>query len=434
MTRPAALDALVLTFGRIALVGFWFVAVLLVYRGLGASPEGLAQAGFFAVSIALVKTAAGFISDPVDLAIMRQVPPLLARQPARAFEALRASFALRMAAAGAAAAAVAAAAPLASLVAPEWAGAAPYLRYAALAIIGDALIRAVLSTMQVEERFKTFVLLEGLVGILRFAAVVALWLLGAMQVDLVLACYAGASFAASALGYVLLPRGLTASLATRADDFAKLLHYLKWIVPAMLLAAVNERLDVFLVYSFAGAAAAGLYGAALTLALVPDILGGCLSTLIQPRIMRIHAAGEYGMRQRQFLAVSLPVCAIGYGLSLLLAEPVFALALGPRYVAAAPAFHWLLAGTLFWLAVTPLPMTLVAVAAPRRIVLVTLAQSVLVLLGGLLLVPRSGWIGMAQAIFAMRVAVALLLVAAARGIAAPSDVEIAPAAAAGSAS
>ena len=50
MTRPAALDALVLTFGRIALVGFWFVAVLLVYRGLGASPEGLAQAGFFAVS------------------------------------------------------------------------------------------------------------------------------------------------------------------------------------------------------------------------------------------------------------------------------------------------------------------------------------------------------------------------------------------------
>jgi O-antigen/teichoic acid export membrane protein len=416
MNRTTALDALLLTLGRVAFVGFWFIAVLLVYRGLGKSPQGLAEAGAFAFSIALAKMVGGIVSDPLDLAVMRNAPQLLLTAPERAFDILRASFALRLPTALVIAGLLLALSPLAGLVMAEDGVAAPYLRLAAMAVVGDALVRALMSIMQVQARFRVFLLLEGMTSVLRFLAVVALWASGAIRVDLVLACYAAASFAAAAVGSFLLPAGFLRCRGIRRRDLVEILNYLKWIMPAMLLAAVNERLDVLFVYTFAGAAAAGLYGAALALALIPDILAGCLSTLIQPRIASLYASGDYDVWLRRFLGVSFAVCGLGYGLSLIVAEPFFALALGPKYVEAAPAFHWLLAGTLFWLAVTPLPMTLVAVLAPQRVVLVTLAQSAFVLIGGLLLVPRYGWIGMAQTIFAMRVAVALLLVVAARRI------------------
>ena len=184
----------------------------------------------------------------------------------------------------------------------------------------------------------------------------------------------------------------------------------------MLLAAVNERLDVFFVYSAKGAESAGLYGAVLTLAVVPDILGGCLSTILQPRIVRIRDDGAFALNMRRFLMLSVPVCGAALLAALLLAEPVIPLVLGAKYVPAIPAFQWLLAGTLFWLAVTPLPLTLVAVLAPERIVFVTIGQSCIVLFGGFVMLPALGVLGMAQAMFAMRIVVALAVVAVARGI------------------
>ncbi len=418
MTRSAAIEGLFLTLGRIACVGFWFVGVLLVYRGLGTSDQGLEQAGLFAISIACIKMASGFISDPVDLAVMQRVPGLLLARPDRGFDVLRASFGIRMSAALLVAGFFAIAAPLAGTFQPKWQSAAPYLQYVAIAIIGDTLIRALMVVMQASQRFRGFLLLEGLVSIIRFVAVVILWLEGAMRVDLVLAFYAGASFAVAVLGIVLLPSGLAGSMRVLRADVMDIVHYLKWMVPAMFLAAANERVDVLLVYNFSGASFAGLYSAALTLALIPDILGGCLSTLIQPRIMLMHERGTFIRSLRQFLSISLPVCGAGFVLAILLAEPIFGALLGPKYVASAPAFYWLLAGTLFWLAVTPLPMNLVAVAMPRRMVFITIAQSAIVAGGGILLLPRLGWIGMAQAIFVMRVVVALLILATARKIAA----------------
>lgn len=416
MNRDAAFDALLITAGRIAFVGLWFVAVLLVYRGLGTSPEGLAEAGLFALSIACVKIVSGCLSDPVDLAVMRQIPPLLRAGDPRAFEVLRAAFGLRLGAAFAIAGILALAAPFIAeslLGSPHAVG---LVRIVAAAILGELAFRSVLVVLQAGERFRSFLLLEALVQVGRFTAIVLLWANGLMRVDLILVCYAAAPFAVAVAGLGLLPRELLRSTRFHRRDVIDFLQYLKWMIPAMMLAAVNERLDIFLIYSFSGAQAVGLYGAMLTLALIPDIVAGCLSTILQPRIVGLQASGLFARTMRRFLAFSIPLCAVAFLVSLPLAEPVVALVLGERYVPAIPAFRWLFAGTLFWLAVTPLPMTLVAVLAPRRTALVTLGQTVIVLVGGLVLLPWFGLVGMAQAVFAMRVVIALALVAAARNM------------------
>ncbi len=416
MNRTVAIDALLVVAGRIAFVGLWFVAVLLVYRGLGASAEGLTQAGLFAVAIAFVKVVSGCLSDPIDLAVMRRAPPLLQAGDARGLDVLRAAVGLRLGAALAVAVAMVAGAPLAAthlLHQPQQTGLVLVL---AAAVLGDLTMRSVLVVQQAHERFRSFVLLEGLAHVLRFGAIAALWATGTMQVDRVLAAYAAAPFAVVAAGAFVLPRALLRSARVRAGDVLDLIHYLKWMVPAMVLAALNERLDVFLVYARLGSNEAGLYGAMLTLALMPDIVAGCLSTILQPRIVGLRESGRFAETTRRFLMVSVPLCAAAFLAALVLAQPVIAVALNPRYEPGVPALSWLLAGTLFWLAVTPLPMTLVALVAPQRIVLVTLGQSVIVLLGGVTLLPWLGLVGMAQTICAMRVAVAVVLLLVARGM------------------
>lgn len=413
MTRAAALQALLVTAGRIAFVGFSFVGILVVYRGLGTTEDGLAQAGLFAISLACIKVVSGCVSDPIDLAVMRRTPSLLSSDPARAFEILGAAFALRMAGAATIAALLLLLAPLISvhlLGRPE---AATLVRCLALAGLADVFFRAVLVVLQASERFGAFVFMEAMLHVGRFTGILAIWLGGAMRVEAVVGIYAAVALGAALVGVSLLPSGVVPGLRARWGDLVELCGYLKWMVPAMVLAALTERLDVFLVYSKAGSEAAGLYGAAVTLALIPDILAGCLSTFLQPRVARMHATGRLPDAIRRFLRISLPVCSLAFVASLALSVWLIPLLLGGKYALALPAFHWLLAGTLFWLAVTPVPMTAVAVVAPQRIVLVTVMQATLVLVGGLALLPSFGWVGMAQAVCAMRIAVALALVLAA---------------------
>ena len=201
MNRNGTLEIVMVTTARVAFVGLWFVALMLIYNGLARHADGLSQAGLFAISIACVKLASGFISDPIDLALMGRVPSLLRAAPAKAFEILRAAFGLRLAAALTVAAAMMIAAPLML----EHRDAQPLMRYVAAAIVGEIVFRATLVVLQASERFRMFTLLEGLVQVGRFVAIAALWGWDLMRVDLVLAAHATASFIAAMIGFLLLP-------------------------------------------------------------------------------------------------------------------------------------------------------------------------------------------------------------------------------------
>jgi O-antigen/teichoic acid export membrane protein len=416
----ATRDALLVFGGRVVFVGLWYVAVLLVYKGLGADARGLEQAGLFAVAISAVKIASGCLVEPVDLALMRRGPGLLETDPEAAWRLFRAAFWLRLSSVLGLALLLLPAAAAAQALLPGQPGLVGLVPFVVAAIIGDMLLRSVLVVLQAGHRFIPYVLVDGTVQTLRFGAILALWAAGQMELGLILACYAAAPFLAAAAGAALLPRGIFAAATTDRAAWTELFHFLKWMLPAMLLATFNERLDLLLVFGFAGAEAAGLYGAMLTLALAPDLLAGSLGSILQPRIVRMRDEGTYAGHLRRFLAVSVPACAALFLAALFLAEPVILRLLGPAYAAGAPVFLWLSAGTLTWLAVTPLPSSLVALLAPRRIAAITLAQSGIVLAGGLVLLPAFGPVGMAQTICAMRIAVALALLLVAQRMAAPA--------------
>lgn len=411
--RRLAFDAALMTGGRIGFVALWFVGVALVYRGLGADAGGVAEAGLFAMSIAVIKVVSGCITDPLDLALMRRVPGLLRSEPEAAYRLLRTGFALRVVCAVTVAGVLVGFAPVVAEHLFHHPEAAPLLVAVAAGIVSDMAFRAVLIVLQASQRFVAFVALEGALQVMRFVAVLVLWASGMMDVEFAIRSYAAASAIAAAGGLLLLPRGLLARFGAGWAEARELLNYLKWMMPGMMLAALNERFDLFLVNEWTGAEAAGLYGAMLTLALVPDLIAGCLSSVLQPRIVDLVQSGRFRAVLRMFLMIGVPVCVCGMLLAIPLAAPVIGLVLGPAYVPGVPAFLWVLAGTLFWLAVAPLPLTLLAVTVPSRLVLMTLFQSVILLGLGLPLLPLLGVVGMAQAVFAMRVAVALAVLVAA---------------------
>ena len=430
MTSPRGLafDAILMTVGRIAFVGLWFIGVALVYRGLGSSPGGVAQAGLFAVCIAVIKVVSACLTDPVDLALMRRVPVLLRSHPDQAFRLLRAALGVRVLF-GLSAACVLYwfSQDLArSLLHRD--DAAGLLGVVAIAVLADMAFRATLIVLQAEQRFVAFVAFEGTLHVMRLAAVTALWATGTMSVEWAIGSYAAASVLAACGGVFLLPRGLLARLHTGWSEARELLAAIKWTLPGMVVASLNERFDLFLVGAWSGPEAAGLYGAMLTLALVPDLVTGCLTSLMQPRIVQLLEGGRFGATLRTFLMIGVPVCALSLLVAIPLAAPVIGLVLGPTYLAGVPAFLWVLAGTLFWLAVAPLPLTLLAVVVPSRVVVLTLVQSSLLLLLGMLLLPTLGIIGMAQTVCAVRIVVALGALAASLRLAAtpPSD-SLAPA-------
>jgi len=418
MTGRMARHGLLVVVGRIGFVGLWFGALMLVYRGLGQDEAGLAQAGLFAVAIAIVKLASGCIVDPGDVALMRRAPGLLLSDRLAAYRLLWAAFALRLGASAIAGVALGMLAAVLSQIEVPGPSIAPLMGWVVAAILTDMLFRSVMVVLQVQERFPALVLLEGALQVARLVAILVLWAGDLITVERVLAAYTGvALLAALAGGAALLPRGLVGAFAIRRVDVVDLAGALKWLVPGMLLGVLSDRLDVLLVYGFGDGADAGRYGAMVTLALIPDLVAGSLAAILQPRIARMREQGGYGAGLRLFLRISVPGVVLVYGAALLLAAPVIGLLLGPSYVPGVPVLLWLLAGTLFWLAVTPLPLAMVAVHAPKRIAIVALSQSALILLTGLPLFWLWGEVGMAQGVCIMRVGVAMLLFVMARRLA-----------------
>lgn len=418
MTLRAARDGLLVVVGRIGFVALWFGAVLLVYRGLGEDEAGLAEAGVFAVAMAIIRVASGCIVDSSDVALMRRAPLMLRDDPPGAFRLLWTAFALRLGAAGIAGAGLLAFAAVAASGGVPAHSILPLMGWVAAAIVADSIFRSVMVVLQAQQRFPTLVLLEGCLQVARLSAILLLWSIDAITVPRVLAAYVGVAFLVGLAGAaLLLPRGMAGAFALRRDDALDMLHALKWLVPGMLVGVLSDRLDVMLVFGFGEADDAGRYGAMATLALMPDIVAGSLAALLQPRIARMRLEGTYTANLRLFLRVSLAGVLVAYVAALAIAQPVIGLVLGEAYIPGVPAFLVLLGGTLFWLAVTPLPLAMVGVHAPKWIAMVALGQSALVLAVGLPLFWMFGKVGMAVGVCATRVAVAVALVAMARSLA-----------------
>jgi O-antigen/teichoic acid export membrane protein len=411
--RQLARRTIAVTLGRIALLGFWFVAVVWSYRQIGAQPDGIVQAGFLALALAGLKLFSSALSDPLDTDVLRQVPVFLTSDPPRAVAVWRSAQQLRVAIS---VILVGAAILLARPIAAQFLGdaaQASLVMLAGSAAALEILFRGHLADCQSRNRFARFLSYEAGLQVLRILGILiaAFWF--GLNARTFLTAYSVATLVLLIVAFVGTSPDRRALWRVDGKVTRDSLTYLRWVAPAMLLSAVVERLDLFLLTGLRGAEEAGLYGALLPLLLVPEVVAGFATHALQPRISEIQGSREFLPFWAALLKITVPLALLAIIGVNFLAEPMISLTIGPAFLEAAPVLRVLATAVLLWVGVVPVALALVVMSRPRITLGITLVQALAVGTLGLVLIPVHGALGAAWAVLAMRIITGTMICAAA---------------------
>ncbi len=395
---------------RVAMLGVSLLGSIIIYRGLASGSSDMVLAGQFAISMAIVRILTNSVGGAADLVVMRRVPVLYRSDPDAASDVVRTAFLLRVTTTSAV---VAAAFVMGSWFADRFlhgAEFAPLVPLICVAALGELLLRSELAWFQATEQFDRFIMFEGLFQASRFLVTLILAATQSLSVIAILVTYAVTGLCATLLAATRLPKSLFTLRAIPGPVIREAAQFFGWMVFAFGLAAGTERLDLFLLGRFKGAQDVGLYGGVLTLAVIPDFIGGLLVTVLQPRVIRLQESGGLLAFTRKLTLGLIPLGLIAAGVVAFAADPIIALALGPRFAPGATAFVVLAFASIAWLVLTPVPAMLISMTAPRTATVLTVAQLAILLGGAVFLIPTYGATGAAVLVAGTRLIIASAIV------------------------
>jgi O-antigen/teichoic acid export membrane protein len=265
-----------------------------------------------------------------------------------------------------------------------------------------------LNYFQATERFGRYLFVDGFIKISRLLTVILLAFTNSLTALTAVATYCFLPFAAFVVSVFLVPKEvLRLSLSGRRDLF-DILHYTKWIVMTSVIAALFDRMDVFMLGHFWGPGEVGLYSAAFSLATLPDLVGVCMAMVIHPRVVKLYRNKGFKRVQSLYFKFAVPIGLAIALLAVLLGDLALRIIYTKEFAGAVAPFRLLVVGSLFWLVVTPFPASLMLLIVPKRILATTVLQFILTAIGGFLIIPSMGVTGAAIVILSVRVVIGLL--------------------------
>jgi len=281
---------------------------------------------------------------------------------------------------------------------------------ASAGVMGELLFRSVLNYFQSREVFHRYVLVEAVLQVGRFVTVGALVLGNVLTATTAVTVYVSVSYGVFLVSLTMLPgRIFRAAFREARRELVDVFHYSKWMVLALSVAALYERLDVFFLGMFHGPAAVGVYSAAFAIAILPDLGVTVVMTVIHPRVVDLYMKGEIRGFQSFYFRWAVPTGLAAGAVALTVGGYVIRLAFTDVFAGAIPVFRVLVTGTLFWFLISPLPMSLLALVVPKRILMVTSTQLLLMVAGGLVLIPAFGPMGAAALLASARLVIGIWL-------------------------
>jgi PST family polysaccharide transporter len=361
--------------------------------------------GVYALCVAFIKIFSGCVGDALDFAVLRRVPLYVRTDRPRALRVAWAALWLRFAVG---LGVVVVGVLLSSWIAKVFLGSSRHgilVIIAAAGVMGELLMRAASSYVQASEMFSQFLRLDVLLHGGRIGVLLGLVGLNTLSLQAALMAYVGVYYAVFSAGLLLLPRDALRIVRTNRCDLAEVFHYSKWMVLSTGIAAIYERVDVFLLGYFGGSEQVGIYAAALTLAIIPEFVAGAVATVFYPKVVPLYVHREFLAFARRYVHWAVPAALAAAMGAYLLGGMVIPLLFSARYVAAIPLFQILVLGTLFTAIVTPLHAALVAMVFPWRMVPVTAAGLLAMLAGGSVVIPAAGPVGAAVLVGIVRIGV-----------------------------
>ena len=251
----------------------------------------------------------------------------------------------------------------------------------------------------------------------RVVVVLVLLLMNKLTPATAVGLYVLMPYVAFAVAWILLPGDVRQLARPHQRDVIDILHYSKWIVTGMAMAAAYERFDVILLSHFRGDYELGIYAAALTWAVVPDFVNGIVQTVLAPKIAPAYAAGTFNALQKNYLKAAIPLGALFAIFALPIAGWVLRTFMSAKFSEGANVYRILVLSTLFNTVFVPLPEALMNYVAPKRVTVYTAIGLIWVAAGGVILIPKFGAMGAAFLMLGARLIVGSIIIVQAQRLA-----------------
>ncbi|MCA8869191.1 MAG: hypothetical protein KDA67_11120 [Rhodobacteraceae bacterium] len=370
------------------------------------------QYGYYAYAINVILLADAIIGTPFDLAVIRVAQPIIKSDPSTALAIERQAFFLKLLLATLIILMAFALFLVLDIKLAQHQRPMALILVTGAAILGLLTIRSLLLHMQMREAFAKYGKVELLHVALKMVPAFALVGFGMATPLNILLCFFLAPIIAT--GAMLFQIKFEASEKARSlDHIPSLARSLAWYLPTLALGATLARMDILLMGGFLPAKSLGAYGAAVTLASVPDMIGMYLGIVLTPRVVKYAHAGQLGpfFRRNQLLLMAVSAaCYVG-----LLSLSGFQIQdhLPDKFTEIFPIFLILVPGTLFAMTTSAMALPFVLLSNRRFLLSLDVCIVPVVIVAYLWVIPNYGVSGTAYLALAVMMVRSIAVLAAA---------------------
>ncbi len=224
------------------------------------------------------------------------------------------------------------------------------LRLVLVGVGGAMLFSFVTSAIQAYQKYQTWSLLNIFLNLFRLVVVVALYFVLPIDATSSLAVYIIIPFLGFIIGMTFLPNFLTVKHESNiAKEF---FHYNKWVALFIILAAVSNRIDVFLVGRLMTTSDVGIYGVANQLGSVIPQIVFAIAVVVAPKLAGFTSHQQARKYLKKLQLMVLLIALIGL-LAIPTASVLIPILFGDAYSASVMIFVILFLAQLVFLISLP---------------------------------------------------------------------------------
>lgn len=272
---------------------------------------GPAQFGVLAVCLSVVILSDAVLGAAFDTAILRQGPMYHVDDPVRSLQVQQAGLLLKPLMGLVAAVPLLLFGSRLSMLLFQGRGSKMLLYLSAASVLGLLMLRSVQAHFQVSRKFRRYGASDLLHNAIRYGGTALLLIFNGATPGRVIAMYAAAPLVIAVTLLATMARPLLlVPVSTHA--ISEVLGLIKSYLPTAAVGSITSRMDLLFVTSFASVAQAGVFAAAQTLILAPQMIGMYLAVVFTPRIMPLWKAGELWPIYRRFQRIAVIGCCAAY--------------------------------------------------------------------------------------------------------------------------
>jgi O-antigen/teichoic acid export membrane protein len=284
-------------------------------------------------------------------------------------------------------------------------GGTSVLVWAVLAALFLTCLRSVQAALQARRRFTAFGAADLVYTGLRICLVLGVasrW----SSAEAILACYAAAGLPAALISIRPLLGRRPDSVPVNVREF---LRFTAGIATSYCVGSFLARLDVLALGAYGTPHELGVYGAAATLAMIPEIAGTYAAPALLPRIQPLLVERRF---KAFFVRVNVAVCtlmAAGLAAAYLLLDSLTSLVFADQYSASTDVAKVLLAGTAAAACLFPVTLQFLMLVRRYAFLSVDAVSLVIAAIAYSIVIPRYGVMGAAAVSASIKVTKTLLM-------------------------